>query len=221
MANRSLDNPVISFNPVVAALIRKLNTDPSQIIASVVKIFYDKFIFPEDPIGKASSNMLLGGTVGGLLFGGIHNTWYDVGENEKPLLTAGEIPREISYFHEVNSLVLVDKHLNMYTGSRDVEQLGTIGRWEYSSYVLSHWPRPGDDDQVEGLTDDDVCGKVNGSSDYFPPHLEKTAVDFFATDLCRPINLKYFGTEVKHGIETYAYRLDKALLKRWSSSKEL
>ena len=59
----------------------------------------------------------------------------------------------------------------MFTGDDEVNKFGEINNWNGSN-KLDYFPSH--------------CGMLNGSAgELFPPHLDKTSVSIFSTDLCR------------------------------------
>ena len=69
-----------------------------------------------------------------------------------------------------------DGVFNMYTGASDIELLGQVATWNYSSHP-EYFAAP--------------CGNVEGAGDFFKPNLGESFAELYSNDLCRPIILNF------------------------------
>ena len=85
----------------------------------------------------------------------------------------------------------------MHTGERDMDSLGRIETWQSSSR----------NEAYEGK-----CGQVKGSADgLFPPGIShlSDSLQFYATDLCRPLTFSRSGDDSLHGISVTKFELSE------------
>ena len=96
-----------------------------------------------------------------------------------------------------NGTTWADGKLKMQTGESDMGSLGRIETWQSSSK----------NEAFEG-----ECGKVRGSADgLFPPGISHLtdSLQFYATDLCRPLTFSRSGEDSLHGISVTKFELSE------------
>ena len=96
-----------------------------------------------------------------------------------------------------NGTTWADGRLEMQTGERDMDSLGRIETWQSSSR----------NEAYEGK-----CGQVRGSADgLFPPGIShlSDSLQFYATDLCRPLTFSRSGDDSLHGISVTKFELSE------------
>ncbi len=124
-----------------------------------------------------------------------------------PILSAGEIIHNFNvpipglmdkfgFYYGRNGSDWWDGIFNMYTGASDIEKLGQVATWNYSSHP-EYFKAP--------------CGNVEGAGDFFSPNLGQGFAELYSNDLCRPIVLNYtkpvrFSSYLLNFI-FYAYKL--------------
>ena len=76
----------------------------------------------------------------------------------------------------------------MYTGAKDIEQLGIVDKWNGLYYSPFY---------------NDTCALINGTSgELWPPVAKRDTIDLFLSDLCSSITLSY----VKSSSEIYGLK---------------
>ena len=90
-----------------------------------------------------------------------------------------------------------DGVFNMFTGASDLYKVGQIAEWNYARNIS------------ENITDGE-CGRIRGSAgEFFPPHRDRTHLDFFAPDICRTLSFNYREDVDVLGISGYKFVLDE------------
>jgi len=118
-----------------------------------------------------------------------------------PLLTMGSffakdngIPMDkFGWFYKRNGTTWSDGIVNMATGQKDFQDVGSIKFWHGSNRTM--YP--------------DECGDLRGTSAGFtPPDINRQYIDFFSTDICRPIRFEKAEEVEIEGISARRYSLN-------------
>jgi len=105
------------------------------------------------------------------------------------------ITDKFAFFYQRNGTDFTDGVWNMFTGESDVEKMGQVYSWNFSTQGV--FP--------------DQCGHVHGSAgEFYTPHLEKTHIDLFSNDLCRSVRLPFKREVDIEGINSYEFVADKS-----------
>ena len=79
---------------------------------------------------------------------------------------------------------------NMYTGAGNVQDMGIVHSWNYSTHNFF----PG------------KCGDVKGGAgEFYPPGLPPTHIEMFSNDLCRSLRFSYNTTTYPSGVHSFEY----------------
>jgi len=118
-----------------------------------------------------------------------------------PLMTMGSIfakkgliPKDkFGWFYKRNGTTWSDGVVNMATGQTDFQDVGSIKFWHDSNRTM--YP--------------DECGDLRGTSAGFtPPDPNRQYIDFFSTDICRPIRFEKAEEVEIEGIKARRFSLD-------------
>jgi len=147
-----------------------------------------------DVFATMEAELFINKTVGELLFEGYEDELITIADAYKEDEVAIPLDR-FGWFYGRNGTTWSDGDLSMYTGEDDINKLGEIASWNFK-------------DSTDAFSGE--CGKLKGSSDgLFAPGQFATREKFqvFATDVCRPLDFTKAGTETKHGITSWKYKL--------------
>lgn len=177
LSNGSLTDKVTNLNPIAATVAFSVRHKPKiirQVIDRVMVALGEKLVLTK--------------SVGALLFDGFNDTLLHMAKK----LNATTIPySKFGWFYARNGSETYDGTFNMLTGSSNINNLGLIKKWNYSS-------RP---NYYNGS-----CGLINGSlGDLWPPLLDNSTVSIFINDICTSLNLSYENTTSIQGVSGRKY----------------
>lgn len=118
-----------------------------------------------------------------------------------PLMTAGSffakeggVPKDkFGWFYKRNGTTWSDGVINMATGKSDFQDVGSIKFWHGSNRTM--YP--------------DKCGDLRGTAAGFtPPDVNRQHIDFFSTDICRPIRFEKAEEVDIEGIKARKFSLE-------------
>jgi len=82
-------------------------------------------------------------------------------------------------------------HHNVYTGRDKFEKLGQIAQWRYNN-VTEASPR---------------CKLKGSTGEFHPiPLVKGRPISYFLPDLCRELQVDYYGTTLFEGVEAFVYK---------------
>lgn len=142
------------------------------------------------------TNIIITKTVGELLFEGYEDDLLDVVRLDNDP-TLPKIPFErFGWFVDRNNSWEYDGNFTMFTGDNDIFQLGNLEMWKFNKDIGIF---RGDCDKVQGTT-----------GELWPPIREgvKPPLTVFATDICRPVTVKYESDYSKFGVKGYKWVAD-------------
>ncbi|KAH8413279.1 hypothetical protein KR009_009554 [Drosophila setifemur] len=98
---------------------------------------------------------------------------------------------KIAYAYPRNSSMEIYGHHNVYTGQDDFNKLGQIARWRYNN-----------------VTESSPSCKLKGSTGEFHriPLVKGRPISYFLPDICRELQVDYFGTTVFEGVDAFVYK---------------
>eukprot|EP00092_Neocalanus_flemingeri_P015544 GFUD01016826.1.p1 GENE.GFUD01016826.1~~GFUD01016826.1.p1 ORF type:complete len:503 (+),score=103.28 GFUD01016826.1:2-1510(+) len=142
-------------------------------------------------IMKTRSSLFTNKTAKDLLFDGYSDSLLTMGSF---FVKEGGVPKDkFGWFYKRNGTTWSDGVVNMATGKTDFQDVGTIKFWHGSNRTI--YP--------------DECGDIRGSSAGFThPDLNRQYIDFFSTDICRPIRFEKEEEVEIEGIKGRRYSLD-------------
>jgi len=126
-----------------------------------------------------------------LLFDGYSDPLLDMGSM---FVKEGGVPKDkFGWFYKRNGTTWNDGVINMATGSADFQDVGSIKFWHGSNRTI--YP--------------DECGDLKGTSAGFtPPNINRQFIDYFSTDICRPIRFDKSEYVDIEGINATKFSLD-------------
>ena len=176
LSKGSLDDQVVTINPV-AATVNSMAADTFYIVRTKI-----------DAMMKDLKEQLMVKTsVRKLLFDGYEDPLL---ENPPVWMKKEDTPKKFGYYYQRNGSDRVDGVFNMYTGRSNLSRMGSIARWNYADRLPYYEGR---------------CGEVRGGGDTLPPGRDKTYIEIFSNDLCRPLRMDYESSQVDRGLGVYAY----------------
>ena len=102
----------------------------------------------------------------------------------------------------------------MQTGEGDIGSLGRIETWQSRDHTDAFEGECGkvrtEEHDVHSKKDTNSCVQVKGSADgLFPPGIShfSNSIQFYSTDLCRPLTFTKSGQESLHGISVTTFDL--------------
>jgi len=133
---------------------------------------------------QTRSGLFVNRTARELLFEGSRDPLLDVGSL---FAKKGGIPMDkFGWFYKRNGTTWSDGRVTMATGSRSYSEVGDIKRWKGSNRTI--YPS--------------TCGDLRGTSAGFTPvDLDREFVDYFSTDICRPIRFTRENETVVEGVK--------------------
>jgi len=125
-----------------------------------------------------------------LLFDGYDDTLMTMGSF---FAKKGGIPKDkFGWFYKRNGTTWSDGVVNMATGAADFEDVGTIKLWHGRNRTI--YP--------------DKCGELRGTSAGFTyPKPDREFIDYFSTDICKPIRFEKTNYVDVEGINATMYSL--------------
>ena len=99
---------------------------------------------------------------------------------------------KFGYFYPRNGSDWYDGVWNIYTGVDDVTKMDKVYSWNYT-HNLPYFPG--------------ACSEVRGAGDFFSPGQDKTFVELFSNDLCRPLKLDFVNEDKRHAINGNVYKM--------------
>jgi len=133
---------------------------------------------------KARSGLFVNRTARELLFEGSRDSLLDVGSM---FAKKGGIPMDkFGWFYKRNGTTWSDGQVTMATGSKNYSEVGDIKRWKGSNRTI--YPS--------------TCGDLRGTSAGFTPvDPGRQFVDYFSTDICRPIRFQRENEDMVEGVK--------------------
>jgi len=139
-------------------------------------------------------------TANEIIFNGFEDPLLNVLDSLKALLKSllpdGALMDKFAFFYKRNGSDFMDGVFNMFTGAADVNKMGVVHAWNYSTHNYF----PGD------------CGLVRGGAgEFYPPGLPRTHLEMFSNDLCRSVQFEFKAAGYSQGIPTYEYVSRKSM----------
>eukprot|EP00095_Tigriopus_kingsejongensis_P012252 maker-scaffold472_size162276-snap-gene-0.29 protein:Tk12252 transcript:maker-scaffold472_size162276-snap-gene-0.29-mRNA-1 annotation:"hypothetical protein DAPPUDRAFT_303163" len=138
------------------------------------------------------SQLFIKKTVRELLFEGYEDTllaladWFGQ-ESSIPLDRFG-------WFYKRNGTTWADGTFNMYTGERDIAEMGKINHWNYENRTQF----------------DDECGRIHGSAGgFYPPGEARKSLLLFSHEACRTLSFNFKGKQSIENVPGLMYKLDE------------
>lgn len=95
--------------------------------------------------------------------------------------------KKFGWFVERNNSWTYDGHFEMYSGQKDIDRMGTLTQWNYVHKTRFYH---------------DNCSLVAGTTgELWPMDMQaKKDIEFFVTDMCRPVTLAYQQEHTLFGV---------------------
>jgi len=184
LSDGSLEDEVTIINPVAASIGELLRSK----IPVWLHLGVDLFLKGE------KEKLFVTHTVGNILFNGFQdpllNAMTDLKAILKEFVPDGAFMDKFAFFYARNGTDWVDGVFNMYTGAGNVQDMGIVHSWNYSTHNFF----PG------------KCGDVKGGAgEFYPPGLPPTHIEMFSNDLCRSLRFSYNTTTYPSGVHSFEY----------------
>merc|ERR1719209_164268 len=133
---------------------------------------------------QTRSGLFVNRTARALLFEGSRDSLLDVGSM---FAKKGGIPMDkFGWFYKRNGTTWSDGQVTMATGSKSYSEVGDIKKWKGRNRTI--YPS--------------TCGELRGTSAGFTPvDPDRQFVDYFSTDICRPIRFQRENENVVEGVK--------------------
>jgi len=133
---------------------------------------------------QTRSGLFVNRTARALLFEGSRDSLLDVGSM---FAKKGGIPMDkFGWFYKRNGTTWSDGRVTMATGSKSYSEVGDIKKWKGRNRTI--YPS--------------TCGELRGTSAGFTPvDPDRQFVDYFSTDICRPIRFQREKENVVEGVK--------------------
>ncbi len=188
----SLEDEVVTLN-VPAAAINEKAADTFPVVRRAIDVL----------LKNLTEELFVRKTVRELLFDGYRDPLLD---KLPPWVPAPrDMPDKFAYYYGRNGSDWTDGVFNMFTGETGLSKLGLVARWNYTSKLPYY----------EGS-----CGQVRGGGDVLPPGCDRTSVEFFSNDLCRPMRLDFESSAVYREVDVYAYTVTDMFFANESKNRE-
>ena len=131
-------------------------------------------------------------TARSLLFDGYTDTLLTVGSFFTPADPAGIPMDRFGWFYKRNGTTWSDGRVSMATGENSMAELGDIIDYNGSNRTL--YPGP--------------CGQLTGTAaGFLGPDPDRQFIDYFSTDICRPIRFQREGELPINGVDSIKFNL--------------
>lgn len=114
---------------------------------------------------------------------------------------------KFGFYYGKNGTDWADGIWNIHTGYGNINKLGRVAAWNYSSHSKFF---------------KDQCGVVSGGADLLPPLQRGNSIQIYNNDLCRPINLNYTGVEkqVYGGVSGRQFVMEESFFANSTENKD-
>lgn len=123
----------------------------------------------------------------------------------KGVVPDGAFTDKFGFFYNRNGSLQADGVMNMFTGAGDVNNMGKVYAWNYSTHHFF----PGECGQVKG-----------GAGEFYPPGLNKTFIEMYSSDLCRSVKFEFNDTVDSQGIPAYQFISKKSMFENGTDNPE-